>query len=79
MKINILTEMIGLDSEENKVYWVMGNAILNGLNYPDYNYLTETKEWAKGKDYFPDLSWEKFLLVARKYTFWENFEKLLNR
>jgi len=73
-------------TEEGKVSWVIDNTILNGFgheNYrltedpsmPKYNYWEEAMLWAKSKDYFPDLSEEEFLTLARKYDDWNKFEK----
>ena len=66
-----------LNSEGGKVYWLTINVVLNGLNAKNYDWLEETKIWTKGLDYFPKLSWEDFLLIARKYDFWSSFEKIL--
>ena len=76
-KIGIETAM-KTDTEEGKVYWVVMNTVLNGLNINPYNIEEEIKMWAKGADYFPDLSWEEFLDVARKYEFWRHFEESLS-
>lgn len=65
------------DTEEGKIYWITINIVLNGLNVENYDWLAETKNWAKGADYFPDISWEDFLLMARKYSFWLEFEKII--
>lgn len=66
-------------TEESKVMWVTTNTALNGLGAEsigyEYDYWAEAMMWAKGKDYFPDLSEEEFLTVARKYDVWNEFEK----
>lgn len=66
--------------ERDKVLWIIGNTVLNSLEPlkegQDYNYWEEALKWAKSKDYFPDLTTEQFLAVARKYDEWDEFEKL---
>ena len=72
-------EKMDTNSEEGKVYWVVMNTALNGLSIDDYNWLEEAKLWSKSKDYFPYLSWEEFLNLARKYEFWNSFEEVLKK
>ena len=62
-------------SEDEKITWIILNVGLNCDYYKTYNWLEETKMWARGGDYFPDLSWEEFLAIARKYSFWNTWEK----
>ena len=73
-------------TEQKKVSWVIANTVLNGFgheNYrltedptvPEYNYWEEAMLWAKSRDYFPDLSEDEFLIMARKYDDWNDFEK----
>ena len=62
-------------TEEQRVYWVAANTYLNGVSIPDYNWKSEAQSWAKGEDYFPELSWEEFLEIARKYEVWTAFEE----
>ena len=66
------------ESERSKVYWITMNVVLNGLSVDDYDWLEETKNWASGTEYFPELSWEEFLEVARKYEFWPDFEEIIS-
>ncbi|MDD5015199.1 MAG: hypothetical protein PHW73_08880 [Atribacterota bacterium] len=61
--------------EEKKVYWIVMNAGLNAMHIDNCDWLEETKMWAKAKDYFPNLSWEEFLVIARKYSVWNTYEK----
>jgi len=66
-------------TEEERVYWVTVNTCLNGLGTEgcgdEYNWEEEAIIWARGKDYFHELSWDEFLIMARKYDVWNNFEK----
>jgi hypothetical protein len=73
-------------TEQEKVTWIIGNTVLNGLgheNYrltedsslPEYNYWKEAMEWAKSKDYFPNMSEKEVLDILRKYDDWNEFEK----
>lgn len=68
------------NEEEEKIYWLTMNVILNGLGASscdqEYSYLEEAKLWAKSPDYFPNLTWEEFLEIACKYDFWNLFEKI---
>jgi len=66
-------------TEEEKVSWVTVNTCLNGLGAEscgdEYNWKEEAMIWARGKDYFPELSWDEFLTMARKYDVWNDFEE----
>ena len=72
-------------SEQEKVVWIVTNTVLNGYGHENYrltedpsmnkyNYWEEAMLWAKSKSYFPELSQEEFLIVARKYDVWNEFE-----
>jgi len=72
-------------TEEGKVAWIIANTVLNGYGYenyrltedpsmPEYNYWEESMLWAKSRDYFPDLSEDEYLTLARKYDNWNEYE-----
>ena len=67
-------------SEQEKVVWIVTNTVLNGYGLIEdpsmikYNYWEEAMLWAKSKSYFPELSQEEFLIIARKYDIWNEFE-----
>jgi hypothetical protein len=54
------------------------NTMLNGFSIEKYNWREELKNWSKAGSYFPTLTWEEFLTMARKYDFWNDFEKSLD-
>jgi hypothetical protein len=65
-----------LNTEEEKVYWVVGNTVLN--NYYDsenVDYLKEALDWTKSDNYFPNLKDEEIFSILRKYKVWNDFEK----
>jgi len=66
-------------NEEEKISWVTMNTYLNGFGAEgcgeEYNWKGEVILWAKATDYFPELSWDEFLSIARKYDVWNRFEE----
>ena len=73
-KIEIGPDVFGDKNDTmNKISSVVFNVGMNCSVFSSYDWLEETKEWVKV--YFPDLSWEEFLTMAREYDFWNNFEK----
>ena len=61
--------------EENKIKSIVVNAVLNGLSSDNsYHFWNEAMEWAKSKNYFPNLSEDDFLKIAKKYDIWNDFE-----
>lgn len=65
--------------EKEKIDWIVSNTILNSFGPinagEEYNYWEEVMLWAKSKNYFPNLTQEQFLEIARKYDSWNEFEK----
>ncbi|STO12789.1 Uncharacterised protein [[Flavobacterium] thermophilum] len=67
------------DNNKEKIEAILMNTILNSFHFSqseEYNNWEEALKWAKSKDYFPDLSEDEFLLLARKYDIWNEFEKI---
>jgi hypothetical protein len=62
------------NTEEDKLRWLTFNIFINSIYIDNFDYHKEVLIWAKGRDYFPELTEEEFLMVARKYEIWNSFE-----
>ena len=76
--ISLTADQCKQESEEDKVRWVVLNAVLNfpqDGNDDSYNPYEESLMWARSKDYFPDMEDEVLLTLLRKHDIWNDWEK----
>jgi hypothetical protein len=63
------------NTNEDKLRWLTFNVFINSIYIDNFDYRKEVLIWASGKDYFPKLTEDEFLAMARDYEIWNSFEE----